>query len=76
MKAYELLNVSNNIKTYDVSSHSTFTLYDNMPYVSDPAICNRSNVTLRSDNFIKFYRCTIKEKRVISYDTTEDFDQI
>ena len=66
MKTNQQLYLSNNLKAYDESYQSKHTMYDSMPYVCDPELCNRGNVALRSDNLIKHYRCSVKDKRVIT----------
>jgi hypothetical protein len=41
---------------YDKSLEENLTMYDEMPYVRDDSLCNRSTVRLVSGNIIKYYR--------------------
>lgn len=41
---------------YDKSLEENLTMYDEMPYIRDDSLCNRSTVRLVSGNIIKYYR--------------------
>lgn len=53
------------LKPYDEAMWDYFALYDNMPYVWNAD--SERNLTLRSGNIIKGYRCKIKEPYEIKH---------
>ncbi|WP_041703726.1 hypothetical protein [Lachnoclostridium phytofermentans] len=40
---------------YDITYGENRNLYDNMTYVCDPVLCNKTMVQMVSGNIIKFY---------------------
>jgi len=62
MDAYNI-PISTIEKPYDISLYNQgqFSMYDNLPYVSNKEICNKDNLKLFSGNIIKYYRCLMKE---------------
>jgi hypothetical protein len=56
-------------KAYDNSLYNQdpYSMYDNLPYVSNKEICNKENLKLFSGNVIKYYRCLMKEPYEIKH---------
>ncbi len=49
------------VKPYDDSMWDRWNMYDNLPYVWDPDVCDTKKLATESGNIIKAYRCLIKE---------------
>ncbi|HCL01103.1 MAG TPA: hypothetical protein DHW61_01555 [Lachnoclostridium phytofermentans] len=49
------LNTYEPLLPYDITYGEAHSLYDNMAYVCDPILCNKSMVHMVSGNIIKFY---------------------
>ncbi|NLP34519.1 MAG: hypothetical protein GX359_04895 [Clostridiales bacterium] len=50
-------------KAYDASLYNQeqWSMYDNLPYVSDKEIYNKTHIKLVSGNIIKYYQYIMKE---------------
>lgn len=49
------------VNPYDESMWDRWNMYDNMPYIWDPDLCDARRLAAESGNIIKSYRCLIKE---------------
>ena len=49
------------ILPFDVTYGETLTMYDNMTYVRDVALCDETCVKMESGNVLKFFRCAAQE---------------
>lgn len=56
-------------KAYDDSlfDQERWSMYDNLPYVSDKELCNKTHLRLISGNIIKYYQYLMKEPYEIKH---------
>ncbi len=69
--------VSNGIDTlYDQALDYDFSMYDNLPYVRNPDVCNGDSIAMYSGHVIKFYSCSLNEKKKIISNRDDCFTDI
>lgn len=56
------------LRPYDDTGWDRWSMYDNMPYVWDPDLCDIKRLALESGNIIKGYRCIMKEPYVVNHE--------
>ncbi len=49
------------LRPFDDTGWDRWSMYDNMPYVWDPDLCDTKHLTMVSGNIIKAYRCIMQE---------------
>ena len=49
------------------SEKSLWSMYDNMPYISDKDVCNKHHLKKFSGNIVKYYRCQAAEPYEVNH---------